>query len=382
MILGDFGAEVIKVESPTRHGETFGTGSSPGREQRRTAVLNAVNRNKRSIAIDLKSDEGREIFRRLATTADVLVEGFRPGVLDRLGAGYGELAAINPRLIYCSMSGFGQDGPYRDVPGHDLNYLALAGVLGLIGARDRPPSIPLNLIADYGSASFGATIGILLALVARNRTGRGQRVDTSYLDGVIAMLGASPVFARFLCGARAVRRGEGVFGGEYPYYAVYETSDRAWLALACAEPHLWTKFCHTAGREAWIPFACRLEHFTEGPDEETRRVTNEVAALMKTRSREQWLTTLGAAGVCVAPVLSLDEVVDHPQVRARRMVIDVEDAEFGPIRQPGIAFKLSGTPGSVRTLAPCRGADTDTVLGELGYDREQIEAARTAGAIE
>jgi crotonobetainyl-CoA:carnitine CoA-transferase CaiB-like acyl-CoA transferase len=382
MMLGDFGAEVIKVETPGKYGETFGTGNSPGREHRRAAAANALNRNKRSIVLDLKAEAGRAIFRRLVETADVLVEGFRPGVMARLGAGYPELAALNPRLIYCSLSGFGQTGPYRDRPGHDLNYIALGGVLNLIGGRDALPAIPLNLVADYAGASLHATIAILLALLARAQTRRGQFVDVAYLDGTVALLAASPVLARFLAGGPGIARGEGVFSGAYPYYAVYEAGDGRLLTLACAEPHLWRQFCAAVGHEDWTPFVCRTEHFTAAPDEGMQRVKADVAALIRTRSCAEWLERLESTGACVAPVLTLEEVVEDQHLRERGMFLDVDAGGMGTVRHPGIPFKLSATPGRVRHPGPVRGEDTEAVLREVGLSEEEIEAARSAGAIE
>ena len=185
-----------------------------------------MNRNKRSLALNLKAPEGQAIFKRLATTADVIVEGFRPGVMKRLGADYESIKARNPRVIYCSLSGFGHNGPYRDFPAHDGNYLSLAGILGLIGEPDRKPVFPLNLVADYAGASMHGALGIMLALFARENTGRGQHVDVSYLDTSVALLAATPNMRFFWSDGLAPKRGEGFLGGSYPYYAVYETSRR------------------------------------------------------------------------------------------------------------------------------------------------------------
>ena len=208
MMLADMGADVLKIETP-----------EPDRprdlvNERRTAFA-FVNRNKRSMTLNLKSPDGQAILRQLAETADVIVEGFRPGVMKRLGADYETARALNPRLVYCSLSGFGQDGPYRDYPAHDMNYLSLAGVLGLIGERDRKPVIPLNLVADYAGASLHGALGIALALFARERTGRGQHVDVSYLDTTVSLLAATPNMRYFFSDGVAPRRGEGFLGGSY-----------------------------------------------------------------------------------------------------------------------------------------------------------------------
>lgn len=382
MMLGDFGAEIIKVETPGKYGEVFGSGNSPGPKHRTAAAANALNRNKRSIVLDLKGDVGRALFRRLVESSDVLVEGFRPGVMARLGAGYPELSAINRRLIYCSMSGFGQSGPYRDRPGHDLNYIALGGVLNLIGAPGELPAIPLNLVADYAGASLHATIAILFALLARGHTGRGQFVDVSYLDGTVALLAASPVFARFLAGGPAVRRGENVFAGGYPYYAVYEASDGRLLTLACTEPHLWREFCRAVGRDDWMSSVFRPEHFAAAPDAEMQRVKAEVAALVRTRPCAEWFDRLAGTGACTAPVLTPEELVRDGHLRERGMFVDVDAGGGTTVRHPGIPFKLSDTPGRVRHTGPVRGQDTEAVLRELGLSAEEIETLRRTGAIE
>ena len=237
MLLADMGADVVKIETP-----------EPPVDDARRAAFAFVNRNKRSLALDLKTPEGRALLHRLAASADVVLEGFRPGVMTRLGGDWATLSAINPRLIYCSLSGFGQDGPYRDHPAHDMNYLSLAGVLGLIGEADRKPAIPLNIIADYAGASLHGSLGIVLALFARERTGRGQQVDVSYLDTTLELLAATPNMRYFFSDGVAPRRGAGFLGGSYPYYAIYETRDGKLLTIGCTEPWLWDNFCRAIGR--------------------------------------------------------------------------------------------------------------------------------------
>jgi alpha-methylacyl-CoA racemase len=234
MMLADMGADVLKIETPPDHPDDA--------EAHRRAAFAYVNRNKRSLALNLKAPDGQDIFRRLASAADVIVEGFRPGVMKRLGGDYESIRTLNPRIVYCSLSGFGQTGPYRDLPAHDMNYLSLAAVLGLIGEPDRKPQIPLNIIADYAGASMHGALGIVLALFARERTGRGQLVDVSYLDTSIALLAATPNMRFFWSDGLAPRRGAGFLGGSYPYYAVYETRDAKYLTIGCTEPGLWENF--------------------------------------------------------------------------------------------------------------------------------------------
>src|SRR3990172_5048769 len=223
MFFADMGADVLKIDTPPSEPES--------EEWRRRAAFVYVNRNKRSLALNMKAPEGQALFKRLAAGADVIVEGFRPGVMKRLGADYEAIRAINPRIVYCSLSGFGQNGPYRDYPAHDMNYLSLAGVLGLIGEPDRKPAIPLNLVADYAGASMHGALGVMYALFARERTGKGQHVDVSYLDTSVALLAATPNMRFFFSDGMAPKRGEGFLGGSYPYYAIYETRDGKLLTI-------------------------------------------------------------------------------------------------------------------------------------------------------
>src|SRR5215468_1929159 len=248
MFFADMGADVLKIETPPEHDEDAQT--------KRRAAFAYVNRNKRSLALNMKAPEGQAVFRKLAATADVIVEGFRPGVMDRLGAGYEAIRALNPRVIYCSLSGFGQDGPYRNYPAHDMNYLSLAGLLNLIGdAGSKKPVIPLNLVADYAGASLHGALGIALALFARERTGRGQHVDVSYLDTTLSLLAATPNMRFFFSDGVAPKRGEGFLGGSYPYYAIYTTKDDKLLTIGCTEPWLWENFCKAIGRPDFKKFA-------------------------------------------------------------------------------------------------------------------------------
>jgi len=220
-MLGDMGADVIKIEEPFREVEKW----------RRIAF----DRNKKSIFLDLKLSEGQEVLHRLVSTGDVVVEGFRPGVNKRLGADYEMLSNINPRIIYCSLSGYGQTGPYRDLPGHDLNYIAMAGVLDLIGERGGRPVIPLNLLADYASATLHGVIGILMGIIAREKTGRGQCIDVSYTDGVMALIGSVPSVSEYLLSGRVPKRGEGLLGGLIPTITIMKQKMGAilpWVVLS------------------------------------------------------------------------------------------------------------------------------------------------------
>ncbi len=370
MLLADMGAEVLKVETPAADGKP-----EPDEEKRRAAFA-YVNRNKRSLALNLKTPEGQAIFHGLAATADVIVEGFRPGVMKRLGGDYETIRKIDPRIIYCSLSGFGQDGPYRDYPAHDLNYLSLSGVLGLIGEADRKPAIPLNLVADYGGASLHGALGIMIALFARERTGKGQHVDVAYLDATLSLLGATPNLRFFFSDGLAPRRGAGFLGGSYPYYAVYETKDRKLLSIACTEPWLWENFCRAIGRPDFAKYSRLADQFVRAANPEEIRVREEIEAIIRTRPRDEWYDFLVKQDVCVGKVYDVEEVFEDPQIRARQMVVETEHPEIGKVKEVGVAIKMSGTPGRVRGAAPYRGEHTDQVLSELGMKPEEIRQLR------
>ena len=302
MLLADMGADVLKIETPEPD-------RPQGEEWVRRTIHTFVNRNKRSMALNMKSPDAQAIFRRLASTADVIVEGFRPGVMKRLGADYDAIHALNPRIVYCSLSGFGQDGPYRDYPAHDMNYLSLAGVLNLIGEKDRKPVIPLNLVADYAGASMHGALGIVLALFARERTGRGQHVDVSYLDTTVSLLAATPNMRFFFSDGMAPRRGEGFLGGSYPYYAIYETKDDKLLTIGCTEPWLWANFCRAIGRPEFEKFARKPDQFVRAANAEEEGARRAIDAIIKTKTRDEWYDLLVKADVCVGKVYDVDEMV-------------------------------------------------------------------------
>jgi crotonobetainyl-CoA:carnitine CoA-transferase CaiB-like acyl-CoA transferase len=375
MFLADMGADVLKIDTPEKPGER-----DPDADRR--AAFAFVNRNKRSMALNLKAPEGQQIFRRLAERADVIVEGFRPGVMKRLGADYGTVSGYNPRVVYCSLSGFGQDGPYRDYPAHDMNYLSLGGVLALIGEPDRKPVIPLNLVADYAGATMHGALGIMLALFARERTGRGQHVDVSYLDTTVSLLAATPNMRFFFSDGLAPRRGEGFLGGSYPYYAIYETRDGKLLTIGCTEPWLWANFCKAIGRPDFERFARKPDQFVRAANAEEDGARREIEALIRTRDRDDWYEFLVTADVCVGKVYDADEMVRDPQINHRRMIVEAEHPTFGKVKQFGIAIKLSDTPGEVRSAAPTSGEHTDAVLGELGFAAGDVGRLRSAGVIE
>jgi len=379
MMLADMGADVLKIETPPRGAPIAEAEKAERLDQR--AASRFVNRNKRSMALDLKQPDAQRVLHQLAADADVIVEGFRPGVMARLGGDYGTLSRLNSRLIYCSLSGFGQDGPYRAQPGHDINYLALSGVLNLIGQPDQKPAIPLNLVADYAGATLHGVVGILLALLARRHTGRGQFVDIAYLDTTISLLAATPVMRDYFFNGHTCGRGEGALGGSYPYYTTYETADGKQVSVSCTEPWLWQNFCQAIGREDLAYHALRPEHHTRGADPDAVQAKQAVQTIMRQKSRDAWLAFFEDKNVCVGPVYRVEETFQDPQVKARNMIVDVDDSRHGKIRQTGIAIKLSDTAGRIQRVGPSVGEHTEEVLRDLGYSEAQRVALRQCGAV-
>ena len=364
MLLGDLGADVIVVEEPPGVGRRMDMGMSA-----RTQAFWALNRNKRSVGLNLKEPRAQEAFLRMAEKADVAIEGFRPGVVKRLGVDYEAVNAANPRVIYCSLSGYGQTGPYAGLVGHDINYISIGGALGLIGTPGAPPAIPMNIIADFAGGGLYAAFAILAAVIARGHTGRGQYVDIAMSDGVTSLL-AFPASQLFAAGL-VPKPGVDMLNGGFPAYAVYETSDGKWLSIGCIEPWFWSELCKALGCEEYIPHQNNREKFPEIFDYLRRR--------FKEKTRDEWFEQLRQHDICVAPVYSLDEVFDDPHVQARNMVVELDHPEFGKVKQVGVGPKFSDTPGAVRKTAPRRGEDTDTLLAEAGYSGAEIAALREAG---
>ena len=376
MMLADMGADVLKIEPPPT-GALRGSGASPGPDEARTLATSFTNRNKRSLTLNLKSPDGQEILHALVREHDVLVEGFRPGVMERLGGGYERVSKLNPRLVFCALSGFGQDGPYRDRPAHDLNFLALAGVLDLIGEPDAEPAIPLNIIADYAGASMHGFAGIVLALLARERTGRGQLVDVSYLDTTISLsCAATPVVRDWFSDRVMPGRGKGVFAGRHAYYGTYRTRDGKRISVGCTEPWLWNNFCDVVNRPHLKECGMKLGDFSRPASEAHTAARKELEELFLTRDRDQWYELLVEADVCAGPVYTVPEVFDDPQVRHRQMALALEHPEAGTVTQAGIAIKLSETPGEVRSFAPHIGQHTGDVLDSLGYSEADVARLR------
>ncbi len=368
MMLGDLGAEVIKVEDtktgdPTRH--------APLRIGEESARFLQVNRNKKSISIDLKAPEGRDIFLKLCLTADVVLEQFRPGVVARLGLDYSAVSALNPRIIYCSLTGYGQDGPHKERGGHDLNYIALAGVLGLTADDRGKPVIPGVQIADL-AGGMAAAIAILASLIARQGTGRGQFIDVSMFDVVLSMLPV-PAASEF-AGSPIGVGGRYILTGEYPFYNVYETKDGKYMTIGALEPKFWSNFCNAVGREEMT-----ARQFDSGPGRE--RLFDEVRAIFKSRTQEEWVEFMREVDACCEPVLSMAEAFRHEQTHAREMIRPMEQPGCGSIDQLGFAYKMSGAPPAITAPVPSLGENTDQILTELGFSQSERNKLFEAGVV-
>jgi crotonobetainyl-CoA:carnitine CoA-transferase CaiB-like acyl-CoA transferase len=351
-MLADLGMDTLVVANPT---DPFGTG------------IPFMARNKRSMTLNLKTEAGRELFLRLADQTDVLLEGFRPGVMQRLGLDYETLSQRNPRLIYCAITGYGQDGPYRERVGHDVNYLGFAGVLNFIGHGDGAPVIPGVQIADIGAGALMAVIGILSAVIARQQTGRGQLVDIAMLDGA-ALWNVYPVLLQQL--GQMPARGRTQLTGHHACYAVYETSDGRYVTVGAYERPFWATLCHSLGHPEFIE-----RQWAEGEDREMILAT--FRAIFRTHTQAEWLNELGERDICFGPVNDVEQMLADPQLRHRGMVID----QPGGPPTLGNPVKLSDTPPALRTPPPRFGEHTDAVLRDLGVDAATVERLRGEGVI-
>ncbi len=376
MLLGDMGVDVLRIEPPRDERRRQPAADEAGDDEvtrARRQANDAMGRNKRSMVLNLREAEGRAIVHRLAETADVFLEGFRPGVVDRLDVGYERISAINPRVVYCSISGYGQDGPYRELVGHDINYIAMAGMLGLVGRPGQRPAIPSNIVADYAGGGLMAAFAIASALYARERSDHGQYIDLAMSDGVLYLLAK---YAHVLLGEPAPEAGRERNTGLFPHYEVYQCADGKWIALGSLEPHFWANLCHAVGREDFIEL---LPELLDDPDA-FPEVREHFERTFRQKTRDEWFAELRSIELCVAPVYALDEAFADPH-NAGRMVVEVDDPVAGPVPTLGIGPKLSGTPGSIRRPAPRLGEHGDEVLAELGYDPDAIADLRARGVL-
>lgn len=367
--LADLGADVVKIEDlgagDYARSLALPAGAAPGTV---SAFYRIVNRNKRSLALDLKPAGGREALLRLAGKADAMVEGFRPGVADRLGVGYQAVNGLNPRIVYCAISGYGQTGPYRERAGHDVNYLGYAGVLDQTGTAGGPPALSNLQIADLLGGAVDAAMAILAALFDAWRCGRGRHIDIAMADGALA----HNIFALHALETRGgvAPRGGDLLTGGVPCYGVYATQDRRYLAVGALEERFWSKLCEVLERPDLA--AKRLATGSDG-----KAVQRELAAIFASRAQAEWVERFASADCCVTPVLSVDEALANEQFRARDMIAIAPDGG----RQYASPFKLSDHDFAIRREAPAQGQHTHEVLREAGFDAAEIAALAAAGII-
>lgn len=355
--LADMGARVIKIEE--RETGDYAREFPPIQKTNSTFFL-ATNRNKQSITLDLKKEEGREIFLRLSHTADVIVESFRPGVVKRLNIDYETVREINPKIVYCSISGFGQTGPYKERAGHDLNYCSYAAIIRQ-SSQDKQPSIPNFQIADIVGGSLNAVMGILAALVYQRTTGQGQYIDVSILDGVLAH-----------CVSALSNLHDGddkdsfthMLTGGLPCYNVYETKDGKFIAVSALEFKFWKSFCEAIGREDLVSGHMLPDH--------DKKIYGELQTIFKTRTLAAWTEHFRDVDCCVSPVLTLEEAMSNEQVQAREMVLSEEHPYEGKVLQFGLPLKFSSFEFKVEKPAPMLGEHTEEVLTSIGYTKEEI----------
>ena len=370
MMLADFGAEVIRIE-PTKGGDLW-RNSLPHIEGLGMPYLQ-VNRNKKSIELNLKEEEGRKIFYKMAESADVIVEQYRPGVAARLGIDYETIHRINPKIVYCSISGFGQDGPYRLLSGHDLNYISYAGILGLSARKGERPVIPGVQIGDIGGGALYAAIGILIALLGVKAGGKGQYVDTAMLDGAVSLMSWNG--SSYLANGQAAEPEGNILLGQLACYNVYETKDKRYISIGAVEAHLWQNFCVLIGKPEYVAWQRDLSK----QDEMRAHITD----LFRSKTLDEWKKALADVDCCWSPVASVGEALEDPQVLHRKMVVEMEDpqGQYGKVKMIGSPIKLSETPARQELFPPRKGEHTQQVLRACGYSDEQIQEFLKKGII-
>jgi crotonobetainyl-CoA:carnitine CoA-transferase CaiB-like acyl-CoA transferase len=363
LLLADLGADVVKVEEPGRGDYIRWTVPQVDGE---SALHRALNRGKRSITLDLKTEDGCEALRLLASGADALLESFRPGVMDRLGVGFENLRHRNERLVFCSITGYGQDGPYRDRVGHDIDYIGYAGLLHATGQAGEPPTLPAVQVGDFGGG-MAAAVGTLAALTEARRTGRGRHVDVSMLDVVTSWMGV--VMSSYLATREAPARGTMPLSGGLACYRLYRAGDGGYLAVGALEPRFWQTLCQALD----VP---ELVDRQFAPPDEQEAVAAGLQAVFETRPRDEWVERLAHLEACVAPVNDVAEAIRDPQVVHRGLVARIEGQPVGP----GPAVALPGTARVTRP-APGLGEHTEEVLVEAGLSIEEVSRLRSAGSI-
>jgi len=360
--LADYGARVIKIGPVPKDG---GVQIVPPFHSY------GGHRGMQRVLLDLKAQAGRDAFLRLVRDADVVIESFRPGVVDTLGVGYGTVNAVNPRIVYCSTSGYGQDGPWSQYAGHDLNYLAVGGFLATTHARgDGGPPVPGATVADSAGGGLHAVCAILAALVARNETDKGAYLDVAATDGVVALM--SLAIDEYLATGTEPAPRHGLLTGKYACYDTYEASDGGWLAVAAIEPKFWANLCRALGCEQWI--AKQMD------DDAQDAVRADLRAVFKTKTRDEWTSLLTPNDTCVAPVLEVRELVEHEQLNARHAFVAAEHPEHGKFSQTGAVLAGQPAPTEPVQLRDATLTDTDTVLHAAGFSADEIARLREEGA--
>ena len=357
MILADHGARVIAIEGKQFLADEL--------------FINTINRNKEHMSLNLKTAEGKQIFSRLVEKADVVLEGFRPGVVDRLGVDYGSVRKVNPKIIYCAITGYGQDGSFRDRVGHDVNYLSFAGVLNLMGEADRPPSIPGIQIADIAAGGMNAAIGILLALFHREKTGKGQYIDISMTDGMVAFLPMALHFQQMT--GKDPRRGDAILSHRYACYNTYETADGRFLSIGAVENRFWKRLCEHLG----VTEYATLQY----DDSRREEILDFMRSTFKSKTIEEWDAELAHLEICWGKVQTFSEVLDDSLFREREMILELQGKTGEKQPAIGVPVKLSATPGSVRSQAVDFGKSTAPILKELGYSEKEIKGFTEAEVI-
>jgi alpha-methylacyl-CoA racemase len=369
LLLADLGADVVKIEQPGRGDYVRWTPPLLGEV---SAAHLAFNRNKRSVTLNLKASQGRDLLCELVHHFDVLVESFRPGVMSRLGVGYDKLSSIKPELVYCAITGYGQNGPLAARAGHDVNYLGHAGVLSLIGAEDSPPIIPGVQIADLAGGGMCSVIAVLSALLRRQATGEGDYCDVSMTDGALSWLSIPAV--SYLAGGDVPQRGVMPLSGAFPCYRIYAAAD-GHMTVGALEPQFWSALCETIGRADLAG-----DGFATGSRRD--EVVQELEAVFSSRTRAEWMEVLGDRDVCVGPVNHLDEALADEQVKARSMVVESDVAGAGSLGHLGNPINLRRARGSVvKRSPPALGEHTDEVLSETGVDSSRIAELRASGVV-
>jgi alpha-methylacyl-CoA racemase len=356
-LLADMGAEVIRVDR--REAADLGL---PGREPR----FDVLHRGRRSLAVDVKSEAGREVVRRLATKADALIEGFRPGVMERLGLGPDILLKANPRLVFGRMTGFGQDGPMAQAAGHDIDYIALAGALHAIGRKEGPVP-PLNLVGDFGGGGMFLAFGVVCGLLEAKKSGKGQVVDAAMVDGAAYLMAG--IYGLFSQGSWLDQRGANFIDGGAPYYDVYATRDGKWLAVGAIETRFYEELIEKlglAGKD--LPKQHDRKRWPE--------LKERIAAAIATRTRDEWETIFKGSDACVAPVLAMGEVARHPHNRARSTFVERDG-----VLQPAPAPRFSRTAPELGSAPRPRGADSEAVLADWGFAPAEIAELNRAGVV-